>query len=69
MVKGWHFVNGDYHYYVGAPDVEAARKAVEPHDKVAAATTPASIPSTVVDFFGLTEGKVIFGKVFGRGVM
>jgi len=67
MIKGWHFVNGTFHYYVGAKDADAAMKALRRHDSVAAATSPAQMSSEVAEFFQLRDGKVVSGVVLTEG--
>ena len=64
-MKGWHFVKGVDHYWVGAPDAEAAKRALREHDfRGVAETEPVAIPSAVVDFFKLRPDMVITGRVF-----
>ena len=64
MTKGWHFAIGDNHYWVGAPDVKAAREAVAVRDADAGKLTPTPIPDAVVHYFQMREGTVIVGRVF-----
>jgi hypothetical protein len=63
MVKGWHFVLGDKHYWVGAESAAEAKSVVSNRDKAAASTEPDAIPASVVQFFRLKNGMIIAGRV------
>src|SRR5262249_45928312 len=67
VIKGWHFEEGDFHYYVGANTAEEARTFLARQAASAAQTAPKSLPISVVRFFGLKEGTIVVGRVLERG--
>jgi hypothetical protein len=66
VIKGWHFAEGDFQYYVGANTAEKARTYLARHAAAAAQTTPRPLPISVVRFFGLKEGSTVVGRVLER---
>jgi hypothetical protein len=69
VIKGWHFEEKDFHYYVGANTAEEARTYLARQAASAAQTTPKSLPVSVVRFFGLKEGSIVVGRVLERDNM
>jgi hypothetical protein len=65
--KGWHFIDGDFHYYVGAKTPEAAKDYLVPQSAAAAQAAPVSLPVAVARFFGLEEGSIVVGRFLERG--
>jgi hypothetical protein len=65
-VRGWHFVDGEMQYYVGAPDAASAKEFVSKHSARAAKLDPAAIPIAVVRFLGLKNGTVATARIFSR---
>jgi hypothetical protein len=61
--KGWHFVDGDFHYYVGAKTPEDAKNFLVPQSAAAAQNAPEPLPAAVVGFFKLKEGSIVVGRV------
>ena len=69
VIKGWHFEEGNFHYYVGANTAEGARSYLAIQAASAAQTTPKSLPISVVRFFGLKKGSIVVGRALERGKM
>lgn len=59
---GWHFENGEFHYWVGARDKDEAIGFISKLDPAAAKNEPKRIPVSVMRFFGLTQGRYITGR-------
>lgn len=59
---GWVFRHGDFYYWVGAPDVEAAKQLVAKYNSEAAKTEPERLANGA-GFIRLPEGTVSVGKV------
>ena len=67
MVKGWHFGWDEVHYWVGARDSREAKITMRRYDEELAKLEPAEIPSDVVRFLALADGKVVTGRVLAPG--
>jgi hypothetical protein len=64
MRQGWEFRFGDRVYYVGAPDVEAAKYLVLQHLRSQGDVKPKEIPESVIRFLKLADGTLIEARVF-----
>ena len=64
MQRGWEFRFGDRVYYVGAPDIEAARYLVLQHLKSQGDVQPKEIPESAIRFLELADGTLIEARVF-----
>ena len=65
--KGWHFIDGDFHYYVGAKTRESAKTYLVPQAAAAAQAAPVPMPAPVTRFFGLEDGSIVVGRFLQRG--
>jgi hypothetical protein len=63
LTKGWHFIDGDFNYYVGAKTPEDAKNFLVPQSAAAAQNAPEPLPVAVVRFFKLEEGSIVVGRV------
>jgi|EndMetStandDraft_5_1072996.scaffolds.fasta_scaffold1732780_1 hypothetical protein len=59
---GWVFRHGDYYYWVGAPDAEAAKRLLAQHYPEAAKTEPERLANGA-GYIRLPEGTVTIGQV------
>jgi hypothetical protein len=64
MQHGWEFRFDDRVYYVGAPDVEAARYLVLQHLRSRGDVRPKEIPESAIKFLQLADGTLIEARVF-----
>jgi hypothetical protein len=64
MQRGWEFRFGDRVYYVGAPDVEAAKYLVLQHLRSQGDVRPEEIPDSAMRFLKLADGTLIEARVF-----
>ena len=62
MSNGWHFTNGNQHYYVGASDVASAEKLLLGVRPTFAKTIAQPIPDTVARYLSLDEGKILTAR-------
>ena len=64
MQRGWEFRFGDRVYYVGAPDVGAAKYLVLQHLRSQGDVRPEEIPHSAIRFLKLADGTLIEARVF-----
>ena len=64
--NGWHFIDGDFHYYVGAKTAEAAKTYLVPQSAAAAQAAPVPLPAPVARFFGLEDGSIVVCRFLER---
>lgn len=62
--KGWVFVYEGTYYWVGAPDVETAKRFVAQHNPAASMTEPERLTNGA-GYINLSHGTVLIGRKAG----